>query len=447
MYSLTAAEQVKAKGYLNLRFRDASRYEDALSMAYLELDYVTVESLTENNEFFVDLYNRDEFVPESILKACKSEDAIPVRVDIFNKEILAIYACNEEPHFEYDGYTVRMEKVPSFIFFKNYLRVKDTHRDLLSIPARTLLDTIFAEGISLKAADITISTDMNLGRVYYNVAKKYVKSNIIFSKNDVVDIIKILCINSPYDFAKRMPKDIGVTINEDYRGRVNICPKIGGFVITVRLLPNAYFDKSFESLNLKPKTIDFIKKYILSEDFGLRLVVGATMSGKNTTVLACLNEVIHSRLRKIVSVEMPVEQYLPGLEQIDCKTSEEYNMAVNALLRQNPDYVYITEMSENTANSAIRISNTGKVMLSTLHANSCADVISRLQDITGLSTDKIIQATHCILYQELVRDEEKDCVYPRNTMLYLDHERKSRLYGLPYGECLKLLETWEEKDV
>lgn len=447
MYNLTAAEQVKATGYLNLRLRDASRYEDALSMAYLELDYVTIEDLVKDDYDVLDLYNRDEYVPESILKACNSEDMLPVRVDIFDKKILVIYACKEEPSFEYDGFTITMQKVPCFVFFKKYLRVYGKHSDLLSIPARTLLDTICEEGISLKAADITISTDLNLGRVYYNVAKKQVYSNLMFGKDAVSNIIRILCLKSPYDFTSRMPKDIGVTINEDYRGRVNICHKLGGFVITIRLLPNAYFDKTFEDLNLKPKTIDFINKYILSEEFGLRLIVGATMSGKNTTVLACLNNVIHSKPRKIVSVEMPVEQYLPGLEQIDCESTEEYNMAVNALLRQNPDYVYITEMSENTAAPAIRISNTGKVMLSTIHANSCADVFSRLQDITGLSMDKLIQATHCVLYQELVRDEEKDCVFPRNSMLYLDRERKKQLYGQPYGECLRLLEEWEENDV
>ena len=171
------------------------------------------------------------------------------------------------------------------------------------------------------------------------------------------------------------------------------------------------------------------------------------MSGKNTTALACLNSVIRAKRRKVVSVEMPVEQLLPGLEQIDCTDSDEYNEAVTALLRQNPDYVYITEMSEKTAEAAIRITNTGKILMSTLHANSCADTFARLQEITGMSMDKLVQVTHCILYQALVRDEEHNRVVPVNSMLYLDDERKLQLYGLPYGESLKLLKQWEEADV
>ena len=60
--------------------------------------------------------------------------------------------------------------------------------------------------------------------------------------------------------------------------------------------------------------------------------------------------------------------------------------------------------------------------------------------------DKIIQAVRCTLYQELVRDEENDRVVPRNTMLYLNDERKQLLYGAPYGQVIKLLKEWEESD-
>ena len=446
MYNLTAHEQAKAREYLELRFRDASRYEDAISMAYLELNYVSAEELANYDEDLLDIYERDEYIPESVLDYCAIEDALPVRVDFFNKVVKMVYAVNEQPEVTIPEYTVEWMKVPAFVFFRKYVRLHDKHRDLLIIPARTLLDRIFEEAIALKAADITISTNVNLGQVYYNVAKKYVPSNILFSKNDIQDMIRIICFQSPYDFTSRMPKDLGITINEQYRGRVNITTKLNGYCITIRLLPNAFFNKTFTDLNLKPKTVEFIEKYVLSEDFGLRLVVGATMSGKNTTILACLNSVLKTRQRKVVSVEMPVEQTLPGLEQINAENSEEYNQSVIALLRQNPDYVYITEMSEHTAEHAIRITNTGKIVISTLHANSCADTFSRLQDITGLSIDKLIQATNCVIYQELIRDEENDRAVPRNTMLYLDKARKQQLYGLPYGESLRLLTEWEESD-
>ena len=85
--------------------------------------------------------------------------------------------------------------------------------------------------------------------------------------------------------------------------------------------------------------------------------------------------------------------------------------------------------------------------MSTLHANSCADVIGRLQDITNLSIDRIIQTLHSITYQELVRNEKTDSIRPKNKFIYLSQERKAQLYGKPYGEVLLKLKQWEGGDV
>ena len=80
----------------------------------------------------------------------------------------------------------------------------------------------------------------------------------------------------------------------------------------------------------------------MNRELGLRLVVGPTMSGKNTTALACLKELTEDDKYKVVSIEMPVEQELEGVEQINCEDEEEYDANINSLLRQNPDFVYIT---------------------------------------------------------------------------------------------------------
>ena len=171
------------------------------------------------------------------------------------------------------------------------------------------------------------------------------------------------------------------------------------------------------------------------------------MSGKNTTSLACLREITLNDNYKVVSIEMPVEQELIGVEQINCEDEEEYDLAINSLLRQNPDLVYITEIGDTTANSVMRVTNTGKRVMSTLHANSCADVIGRLIDITGLSTDRIIQTLHSVVYQELVRNEEADTISPKTKYVYFSQERKNQLYGRPYGEIITKIKQWEGGDV
>jgi type II secretory ATPase GspE/PulE/Tfp pilus assembly ATPase PilB-like protein len=346
-----------------------------------------------------------------------------------------------------ENHSVNVVYTPIYNYFQEYTKKYGPHPDLLDVPARQLIDSIVNEGISIGAADITISSVERSALVYYNVRKTKVYSQRILSADNIEDIIKLLCSESPMDNTTNHPKYVGVSLSDFYRGRVVINHKYHGYAITIRLLPNAAFDKSLEDCNLTKETAQFFRHFFMNRELGLRLIVGSTMSGKNTTALACLREWTEEDRYKVVSIEMPVEQELAGVEQINCNDEEEYDLNINSLLRQNPDIVYITEMGDTTASSIMRVTNTGKRVISTLHANSCADVIGRLQDITGLTTDRIIQTLHSIVYQELVRDDKTDTVRPKNKFVYLSQDRKSQLYGKSYGEIILKLNQWEGGDV
>jgi type II secretory ATPase GspE/PulE/Tfp pilus assembly ATPase PilB-like protein len=299
----------------------------------------------------------------------------------------------------------------------------------------------------MKAADITLSTNGLNSSVYFNVRKQKIDSHVIMQASMLDDIIKILTIEDPQTAFNNKPKYVGVDINDTYRGRVVINKTYKGSAVTIRLLPNKFFDNTLEDCNLKPQTINFLRNDFMNRENGLRLVAGPTMSGKNTTILACLNELLHLKSLKLVSIEMPVEQELPGIEQINCTTMDEYKANINSLIRQNPDFVYVTEMNDDTSVDVLRAANTGKRSISTIHANSCSDIIPRLMDITGLSIDRIIQPIHSLVYQELVRDESKDMLVPVNRYVYLSQERKKALYGKPFGEVMNLIDTWEGGDI
>jgi len=158
----------------------------------------------------------------------------------------------------------------------------------------------------------------------YNIRKRKVVSNRIFSYESMLDIIKYLCIKSPMDWGSRKPKYVDVDLNKEYRGRVVINTKFKGYTITIRLLPNKAFTQDIHNLNMTSTTVDWLEKNFLSKETGLRLIVGATMSGKNTTALSLLKEVADKNKYKIISVEMPVEQELAGVEQINTEKIEEY---------------------------------------------------------------------------------------------------------------------------
>ena len=216
-------------------------------------------------------------------------------------------------------------------------------------------------------------------------------------------------------------------------------------MITIRVLPNTVLNQSLEDLNIAPSTCTFIRETMLSPEKGLRLFIGETMSGKNTTILSALNELVKTDKFKIVSLEQPVEILVDGIEQINAETDEEFAMNADSLLRQNPDIVYFTEITARTANQIMQQSNTSKAVFSTIHANSIAEVLFRLQDITGLPLDRIILTLHSCVYQELVRDDKKDTVRPYNKCVYFDEDLKMRLYGKDVAEIIGILRGIENR--
>lgn len=226
-----------------------------------------------------------------------------------------------------------------------------------------------------------------------------------------------------------------MVINKTYYGRL----------ITIRVLPNTVLKKSLEDLHIEPNTCEFIRETVLSPEKGLRLFIGETMSGKNTTILSALLELVKTDRYKIVSLEQPVEILVDGIEQIQAETDDEFALNADSLLRQNPDVVYFTEITARTATAIMQQSNTAKAVFSSIHANSIADVLFRLEDITHMPIDRIILTLHSCVYQELVRDDRTDTVKPYNRCLYFSQDLKMQLYGKSVAEITGILSAEEDR--
>lgn len=437
--------------YTDLRLADKNKYQCAEALGLYELRLLSNDKIF---EICCEAANMSlqipatSYIPDNIVRHFQGTEVVPVSYSPMRNVITCVALPELGDSFEkFEGYKINVVYTTIYNYFGEYVKQYGKHPDLQDVPAKRLMDGIVNEGVALKAADITISSLGKSAKVYYDIRKRKVYSQRILTADNIEEIIKLLCFESPMDDSTNAPKYVGVTLNDQYRGRVVINHKYSGYAITIRLLPNAAFEASLEDCNLTKETIAFLRKYLMNRELGLRLLVGATMSGKNTTALACLRELTLEDTLKVVSIEMPVEQILEGIEQINCLDEEEYDLNINSLLRQNPGFVYLTEIGDTTANSIMRVTNTGKRVLSTLHANSCADVVGRLIDITGLSIDRIIQTLHSVVYQELVRDDKNDTVEPKNKYIYFSKERKAKLYGKSYGDVLLLLQEWEGGDV
>ena len=147
---------------------------------------------------------------------------------------------------------------------------------------------------------------------------------------------------------------------------------------------------------------------------GIILITGPTGSGKSTSLYSFLSEVNHPE-RRIVTVEDPVENKLPGVMQIAVKSEIglTFASALRSILRADPNIVMIGEIRDlETAEIAIRASLTGHLVFSTLHTNDAMGGISRLVDM-GVEPFLVSAAVRAFLAQRLVRRLCPSCKVPR----------------------------------
>lgn len=176
-----------------------------------------------------------------------------------------------------------------------------------------------------------------------------------------------------------------------------------GETIVMRLLNRSLVELDLEALHIRKQNLDNILTAI-SKPHGIILNTGPTGSGKTTTLYSILSR-LNTPEVKIMTVEDPIEYQLSGVLQTQIKESENYTFAtaLPSLLRQNPDILMIGEIRDTeTAEIAIQAASTGHLVLSTLHTNSAADVVSRLSAM-GVSQDALANAGSLFMAQRLVR--------------------------------------------
>ena len=435
----------------DLRFKDKSKFRTPDALIIHEQQIISDERLLEacQREYNCILSTpTPNYIPPEVLQEFEKYDAVVISYDVATSTITlgTIPEFKDQRVFS-DKYNLKFVLVPIHYYVELRTKQYDEPDFLAELPTIDKWEFIVQEAITLKASDITITNIKSGAEVYYNARKTKVHSKRKLRPNDVHAIANLLASSAKATMADDSvkPRFFSIDINKQNRGRVVINHTYYGFLITIRVLPNTVLTQSLEDLNIAHSTCTFIRETMLSPEKGLRLFIGETMSGKNTTILSALNELVKTDKFKIVSLEQPVEILVDGIEQINAETDEEFAMNADSLLRQNPDIVYFTEITARTANQIMQQSNTSKAVFSTIHANSIAEVLFRLQDITQLPLDRIILTLHSCVYQELVRDDKKDAVRPYNKCVYFDEDLKMRLYGKPVAEIIGILRGIENR--
>lgn len=314
---------------------------------------------------------------------------------------------------------------------------------LHDLPPKDLFNMVVLEGLELGASDIRITQRDRFIEVSYSVNKRKVFSKRTLPADIMEEVVKLITTQAKAatSVAARKPAYMDINLDERHRGRVVNNYTYFGSAIVIRILSNEIYSRTFKALNIPDSVVEFIQQSCINLRPGLKLFCGETASGKNTSIMTTLLELHKAQPMEIISVEQPVEIVTDFIKQINTQTDEEYNESAGSLLRQNPDVVYIAEMTDRTALTAIKVANTGKPVFSTLHCNSVADVISRIIDLTGLSLARVVMILDTVIYQKLLPvkcpkcgDEGcPDCykagMVPVFNYLHFDDDLKKSLLG------------------
>ena len=275
-----------------------------------------------------------------------------------------------------------------------------------SSPAMKHCDEILAAGVLKDASDIHIEpkNDRLQVRLRIDGNMEDLDSINIEYKSAIISRIKLL---AGMDIAeKRRPQDgklrIGIA-KEKYDMRVSTIPTPFGEKIVLRILKANFSFLTFPQLGF-PDDIEMSISEILMSTGKILLVTGPTGSGKTTSLYTCL-KFCQGGNENIQTVEDPIEQTIPGINQIqvNAEIGVTFVSALRSILRQDPDVIMLGEIRDNeTAKIAIQASDTGHLVLSTLHTNSAPSAVGRLLNL-GINPALLGSNLAGVLAQRLVR--------------------------------------------
>jgi type IV pilus assembly protein PilB len=197
------------------------------------------------------------------------------------------------------------------------------------------------------------------------------------------------------------------------RYRVSVLPVVGTEIknkfesIVIRILDDRNVIKDLAKLGLVGYTKETFVKAI-NQPQGMVILTGPTGSGKSTTLVAALYQVITPEVN-VLTVEDPVEYVIEGARQLKIGVKMNFEQAIRSILRHDPDIVLVGEMRDKeTAETAIKLANTGHLTFSTLHTNDAPSAVARLYKM-GIEPFLIAYAINLIVAQRLIRKLCEKC--------------------------------------
>ncbi len=295
-----------------------------------------------------------------------------------------------------------------------------------------LANLIVSEGIKRRASDIHIEPTAKYVNVRYRIDGMLTKGIRVpdWLKLPLISRIKVL---SEMDIAeRRKPQDGRIRVGYAQRKidlRVSTLLTNFGEKVVIRILDSKTSSHDLARLGLSPEHLR-VYQTMIEQPQGWVLVTGPTGSGKTTTLYASLNA-IKDVTKNIVTVEDPIEYQLEGINQVQVnpKAGLTFASGLRSILRQDPNVILVGEIRDvETASIAMQASETGHLVLSTLHTNDSVSTVNRLFNL-GISSDLVASNLLVVVAQRLVRR-----VCPQCKTQYEPNAEELRSVGIYTGQ-------------
>ena len=312
------------------------------------------------------------------------------------------------------------------------------NEDINNSPIVVLVKEMIDQAVRQRASDIHIEPMERQVRIRYRIDGALYEKATYSQKLMAAISARIKIIGGMDISEKRKPQDGRITQivdRQEFDIRVSVLPTVYGEKIVMRLTSKNALTREKSQLGFKPAELKQFD-HILKNPHGILLVTGPTGSGKSTTLYTALSE-LNTEDVNIITVEDPVEANIDGINQVHVnpKANLTFASALRSILRQDPDIIMIGEIRDNeTASIAVQASITGHMVVSTLHTNSAAGTVTRLEDM-GIEPYLLADSVVGIIAQRLVRRLCPSCKREKTA-----DEEERELLGLAPNEEVKIYE-------
>ncbi|AKS42066.1 ATPase, T2SS/T4P/T4SS family [Wenzhouxiangella marina] len=273
----------------------------------------------------------------------------------------------------------------------------------------SIYEAILLDAVSANASDVHVERYGNRIRIRIRSdGELHDLTHYRLTPRDHAGLINVIKVRAEINIAERRLPQGGRSHmrvgNTNYDLRVQIQPSLHGEHAVIRLLSQTGRVLGLDELGMATTVAGHYER-LLDNPAGLVLVVGPTGSGKSTTLYAGLQQLADDGRRKVITVEDPIEYSIDNIQQTRARPDIGFGFAdaMRSFVRQDPDVILVGEIRDReTALEAIRASQTGHLVLSTLHSNDSVDAMQRMYDLEVLP-NSLASELRAVIAQRLAK--------------------------------------------